>query len=73
MKTFLTRAMMPATVLLAALALSGCVAYPAGGYGYGYAPGYYPAPAVVVPGPIIVGGGWGGGYGHGGWGHGGWR
>ena len=52
---------------IALLALSGCVAYPAG-YGYaGAAPGYYaPAPAVVVPVYPAYGyrGGWGGGYGH---------
>lgn len=65
MKTFLNRAKAPAAIVLVALALSGCVAYPAGGYGY--APGYYGAPAVVVPGPVVVGGGWGGGWGGRGW------
>lgn len=40
--------------------LSGCVVAPA--YGYGYAPGYYAAPAVDI------GVGFGGYYGHG-WRH----
>jgi hypothetical protein len=45
----------PLAALGLALAVSGCIAYPAGpGYGYGYSPGY-----------VAVGGGWGGG---GGWG-----
>lgn len=56
------------------LALSGCVAYPAGYGGYGYGGGYYAAPAaeVVVPVGPIYGGGWGGWRG-GGWGRGGGR
>lgn len=36
---------------LSLLALSGCVAYPYGYGGYGYAPGYY-------SGPVVVGGGY---------------
>ena len=50
-----------AIVLGCAVALGGCVYYPSGYYGYGYAPGYYAGPPVVV-------GGWyggGGGYYHG--------
>ena len=54
-----------AAVGAALLALSGCVAYPAGpyygngyGYGYGYAPGYYAAPPVAGR-VYIGGGGWG--------------
>jgi len=50
------------------LALSGCVAYPAQPYGYGYGEGggyYAPAPPVVVVPPPYYGGyggyGWGGG------------
>jgi hypothetical protein len=43
-------------VAAVALGLSGCVAYPAGpyGYGYGYAPYYYGPP---VAGTVVVGGG----------------
>jgi hypothetical protein len=47
------------SVLLSALMLTGCVAYPAApGYYYGggpyyYAPGYYSAPVVVSP---VIGG-----------------
>ncbi len=37
-------------LLATALALAGCVAYPSGYGGYGYAPGYYaPSVAVAVP------------------------
>ncbi len=59
--------------------LSGCVAYPTSGYGYGtgydyggysgyygapvYAPPVYVAPPVVS-GSFIFGGGWGGGWDH---------
>jgi len=56
----------PAVAALALLALSGCVAYPAGpGYGYAYAPG----PVVVAPAPVVVGVGccWGGRGWGGGW------
>jgi hypothetical protein len=42
--------------------LSGCVVYPSNGYGY--AGGYYAAPAVVAP-TVVVRGGWGGGWGRG--------
>ena len=71
----------PAAALAALIALSGCVAYPEGTYGYG-GPAYYaPAPTVVVPiAPYRGwygggGGGWyRGGYGGGGgWHGGGWR
>lgn len=53
------RLLVPAA-LLGLLALSGCVAYPAGPYG-GYA--YGPAPVYVAPPPVVVGvgGGWWGG------------
>lgn len=56
---------------LTATSLSGCVYYPSNGY---YAGGYYaPAPVVVQPGPVVVGGYWGGGGCWGcGWG-GGWH
>jgi hypothetical protein len=37
------------------LGLSGCVAYPAGPYGYGYYPAYYGPP---VAGVYVGGGGW---------------
>jgi hypothetical protein len=58
-----TRRLLPALAL--ALALSGCVAYPAGYNGYGYAPGYY-APSVAVAVPCCAYGGYGGpGYRHG--------
>jgi hypothetical protein len=55
--------------LALALALSGCVAYPAGyGYGYGgpgYGQGYYaPSVAVAVPCCAYGGGGYGGGGGY---------
>ncbi len=66
------RALLVPVAALAALALGGCVAYPAYGPGYGYAPGY------VYPAPVVVGGGYyggGGGYygGGGGWHGGGWH
>ena len=66
MKISFKRALAPLAVLGMVVALSGCVAYPAGPYAEGP---YYaaPAPAVVLP-PVYVGGGWGWG---GGWGHGG--
>ncbi len=69
-----------ALVLIALLAVSGCVAYPGDGY---YA---QPTPVYVAPRPAVyLGGGFGGhrphwgnrhyhrGSGHGGWGHRGWR
>jgi hypothetical protein len=56
-----TRRLLP--LLAAALALTGCVAYPAGYGGYGYAPGYY-APAVAVAVPCCAYGGGGGYYHH---------
>jgi hypothetical protein len=60
--TSFIRRLLPALAL--ALALSGCVAYPAGYGGYGYAPGYY-APSVAVAVPCCVyGGGYGGGPGY---------
>ena len=44
--------------------LSGCVVYPSNGYGY--AGGYYAAPAYVAPTVVVRGGGgWGGGWGRG--------
>jgi hypothetical protein len=56
-----TRRLLP--LLALALALAGCVAYPAGYYGPGY--GYAPTVAVAVP-CCAYGGGWhgGGGYGY---------
>jgi hypothetical protein len=50
--------------------LAGCVAYPAGGYYGGYAPGpyYAPTPYAVVAPPVV--GFWGGGYRYGGYGYG---
>jgi hypothetical protein len=64
-------------LVLAALALfglSGCVAYPAGPYGYSDGGYYAPAPAYVYAPPPVVGGvylgGWGGGWGGGGGWHG---
>jgi len=61
---FRKRAIGPVLALaIASVSLAGCVVYP-GGYGYGYAPGYY-APAVIAPpvyGSVIIGGGWGGGW-----------
>jgi hypothetical protein len=68
--------LLPAAAALTLLALSGCVAYPAG-YGYGYAPGYAPgyayAPAPYVYGPpVTVGVGVGCCWGGRGWG-GHWR
>ncbi len=50
-------------VLALATALTGCVAYPYGGYYGGYAPAYYPGPSYAVIAPPVVGY-WGGGYGH---------
>jgi hypothetical protein len=48
------------SLLALGLALSGCVAYPGGYGGYGYAPGYSaPAVAVAVPCCAYVGGGYG--------------
>jgi hypothetical protein len=65
----LRRILLPAAAVLGlAVALGGCVAYPAYpgyGYGYGYEPGY--APAYVA-----FGGGWGG-HGDDWHGGGGWR
>lgn len=56
-KTFPSRALGPVVALaLTGAALSGCVYYPDGGYGYGG--GYYGAPAYVAP-PVVVGGWWG--------------
>jgi len=49
-----------AAVALAGASLAGCVYYPSS---YGYAPGYYAAPAYVAP-TVVVGGWWGGGGGH---------
>lgn len=80
-RSSLVRALLVPLAVLAALAVGGCVAYPAYGPGYGgngYAPGYvYPAPVVVGGGGYYRGGGGyygggGGGYygGGGGW-HGG--
>ena len=43
------RLIRPAIALAAAMALSGCVAYPYGYYGYGDNGYYAPAPTVVVP------------------------
>jgi hypothetical protein len=66
MKISIKRALAPLAVLGMVVALSGCVAYPAGPYAGGpYGSPYYAAPAaeVVLP-PVYVGGGWG-------WGHGG--
>jgi len=73
MRTHTTSRLASIGALLALLALTGCVAYPAG-YGYGEG-GYYAAPAPTVVVPIVPWyGGWGyGGWGHGGGGHGGWR
>ena len=57
-KTIMKRALL---VAVAAAGLSGCVAYPAGGY---YAePGYDAAP---VSGEVVIDGGGGGHYGGGG-------
>jgi hypothetical protein len=51
-----------AALVVLALTLAGCVAYPAGYGGPGY--GYGPAVAVAVP-CCAYGGGWhGGGYGY---------
>jgi len=51
---------------LVGASLAGCVVYPNGGYGYGYAAPVYAAPVYVAPPPIIIGGGfyhgWGGGW-----------
>ncbi|MFC0387354.1 hypothetical protein [Muricoccus vinaceus] len=64
-------------VLVAGASLAGCVAYPAGPYGYGHGGGYrsyaYSAPAHGGRGygGGYGGGGYGGGHGYGG--HGGWR
>ena len=77
----LKRALLPVAALSALLAVSGCYAYPVGGYADN---GYYAAPSaeVVVPVPIYGGfggyrggyrEGWGGGYGRGGWGGGNWH
>jgi hypothetical protein len=53
------RRVLAATAALALLALSGCVAYPAGpGYAYAPAPGYVYAPPVAVG--VGVGCCWGG-------------
>lgn len=60
------RLLRPVLAVTAALALSGCVAYPAGGYyGAPYADQVYaPGPTVVVPiAPYYYGGGYHGGYG----------
>lgn len=64
MKHHLVRLIRPAAVV-ALVALSGCVAYPAG-YGYygGGGGGYY-APAATVVVPVYPGYGYGGGYGGG--------
>lgn len=43
-------------VAAVALGLSGCVAYPAGPYGYSAYPYYYGPP---VAGAVFIGGGWG--------------
>ncbi len=50
-----------AALLLMGASLAGCVAYPAGyGYGYGgYGGGYYAAPVVVAPPPVVFGFGFG--------------
>lgn len=72
------RLLRPVLAVTALLALSGCVAYPAGGYyGAPYGdPVYAPGPTVVVPiAPYYYGGSYGGyrgGYGgyRGGYGHG---
>ncbi len=53
-----TRRLLP--LLALTLALAGCVVYPAGYGGYGYAPGYY-APSVAVAVPCCA---YGGGYGY---------
>ena len=60
------RRMLSVGVALGLLALSGCVAYPYGGYGPYYGGGYYGAPsypyAYGYAGPsVVVGGVWGGG------------
>ena len=69
-----------AGVGVAALGLGGCAYYPGfgngygGGYGYpGYAPAYggYAAPAPVISGGLVLGGGYWGGDGGDGWGDGG--
>lgn len=84
MRGVASRLLAPVLAVASLVAVSGCVAYPAG-YGYGYAEnGYYAAPeaTVVVPAPVFgfgygygggYRGGYGGGYGHrwGGGGH--WR
>jgi hypothetical protein len=72
------RRVLAAAAALGLLALSGCVAYPYGGYGPydggGYYGGYYGAPyAYGYGGPtVVIGGGWccgGGWHGGGHWWH----
>jgi hypothetical protein len=60
--------LVPALALASLVALTGCVAYPAG-YGYGEAGGYYaPSATVVIPAPVYrpYYGGYRGGWGRGG-------
>jgi hypothetical protein len=76
-KPTLRRALLP-VALLAATALGGCYAYPAGYYGYGTYAGYYAPYGYGYPGYVgtgLVVGGWGYGYRPGfGYGYGaGWR
>jgi hypothetical protein len=47
-------------LVVVGLSLTGCVVYPAGGYGYGYGGGYYAAPAYYAP-LVALNFGWGGG------------
>ncbi|MDD2878249.1 MAG: hypothetical protein PHT60_08730 [Acidiphilium sp.] len=74
MKPILRKGLVLVAAGVAAIGLSGCVYYPSGyGYGYGYGYPAYVAPAPVVTGSVVIGGGYWGGWGRGwGGGYGGW-
>jgi hypothetical protein len=67
MRSKFSRLLLPLAAI-SALALGGCIVAPNDGYGYGY----YGAPVVVAPPPVVYGEwGWGGRWVGGGHGH--WR